>query len=213
MKTKSLGTFAIFILALLMLGEAVAPAFAEQSVIIPCRFTAVALSSTSTGNVWWSADNTILHVRGVTAKWGLFTGPVVMIGTAENSVDFDFNTKTGEGNAISTWYMTFFAPINYYTSLPTGNPNPYGLGTLDGKETKKVTSIFGVVAGTGFMAPGDAIGSLIATHGTGDFEKAKLSADTISKPTLEGDTWGEYVFIGWNGIPPPVATGVLTFHS
>ena len=211
----------VSVLALLMLLTIATPVFAEKPTVVPCRFTMVGASfaGVSPGKVWWTDDNTILHVRGARANGLLFISPTVQIGTMENVVDLDYNKQTGKGNAVETWQMTFIAPVNYYTGQPTGTPNPYGLGTLEGITNDKVTSIFGLVTGEGVMLPGDVTGFLVATHGTGDFEKAKLSADIIGRPTLlpsppyPPNEWDEFVYVGWDGTSPPVPTGVLTFYS
>ncbi len=213
---------AVLVMAFLMALTIVAPVFActkEKTTIVPCRFSMVAAGDSSPGRVWWTNDNTVLHVRGATVKGLIFLSPSVQIGTSENSVvSLDFNTKTGEGYAIETWRMTFIAPINYYKGQLTGAPNPYGLGTLKGMIIDRVTSIFGLVTGTGFMLPGDVKGHVLAMQGTGDFEKAKLSADVIGHPTLlpsppyPPNSWDEFVYVGWDGVTP-IATGTLTFYT
>jgi hypothetical protein len=207
------------LLLLLSLAMPVLACNREKPTVVPCRFTMVGGPNYEPGNVWWTADNTILHVRGATADDMLFQGatPVpIQIGTSKNTiVSFDFNTKTGEGFAIIICQMTFIAPINYNTGQPTGNQNPFGLGTLKGMIIVKVTSLLG----QGFTVPGDTEGHLLAAQGTGDFAKATLSAYVIGKPTLlpsppyPPNFWDEFIYVGWDGSTPPVATGVLTFFN
>ena len=191
--------------------------------IVLCRFNAVLDDVLDEGKVWWTCDNTILHVRGAVTEFDLMYvlsyGPPLpitwVIGTMEAVTDFDFNLKTGKGKAVTTWAMTFSPPINMLTGKLVGQPNPIGLGTLKGKSIDKVTSIYGVVAGSGEMLPGDATGFLVATHGTGDFKNAKLVADTISQPfylPAPYNEWTKRIFVGWDGTLPAVPTGVLILH-
>jgi hypothetical protein len=185
------------------------PVFAckrEKTTVVPCRFTAVASGAPSLGKVWWTCDNSILHVRGATESWGLFLNPGVQIGTMEDVIYFDFNTKTGKGYATEIWQMTFIA-------------GPYGVGTLEGIAIDKVTSLYSAVTGYDIPLSGDFTGHIVAFHGTGDFEKATLSANVIGEPFLlpsppyPPGSWDERIFVGWDGTSPPVATGRLTFHG
>jgi hypothetical protein len=194
--------------------------------VVLCRFNAVLDHVLDEGKVWWTCDNTILHVRGAVSEFSLvyvisYGAPpavpptVWLIGTMEMITNFDFNTKTGKGNAFQTWDMTFLPPANYPVTTPVNQPNPIGLGTLKGKSIDKVTSIYGVVAGSGEMLPGDATGFLVATHGTGDFKNAKLMSDTTSQPyqlPAPPYPWAERILVGWDGTLPAVPTGVLLLH-
>ena len=203
------------------------PVDAAKPTVVNCRFNATTESGSDPGKVWWTGDHTILHVRGAVSELSLLyfldygnppTMPpnVWLIGTMVTVTDFDFNTKTGQGNAVKSWTMTFVAPTKFPTSVPVGKPNPVGLGTLEGKEISKVTSIYGVVTGQEIWMPGDATGFVIATHGTGDFEKAALMAETTSYPIFVPppfNLWTEDILVGWDGALPAAATGVLTFHK
>ena len=60
-----------------------------------------------------------------------------VIGTMEAATYFDFNLKTGKGHAVTTWAMTFLPPINMLTGELVGQPNPIGLGTLQGKSIEQ----------------------------------------------------------------------------
>jgi hypothetical protein len=187
--------------------------------VVHCRFNAVLDDVLDEGKVWWTGHNTVLHVRGAVSEFDLLYvlsyGPPPMtwvIGTMEAATDFDFNLKTGKGNVVTTWAMTFLPPINMLTGKLVGQPNPIGLGTLQGKSIDKVTSIYGIATGSGEMLPGDATGFLVATHGTGDFKNAKLMADTIWEPfylPAPYNEWTERIFVGWDGTLPAVPTGVL----
>jgi hypothetical protein len=214
-------TVIVLFMAFLMALTIAAPVSAcnrAKTTVVPCKFTMVGGPDYEPGKVWWTNDNTVLHVRGAAGSDLLFQGATavpVQIGTSENTiVSLDFNTRTGEGFVIEICQMTFIAPINYYTGQPTGSPNPYGLGTLKGIIISRVTSLLG----HGFMVPGDTEGHLLAMQGTGDFAKATLSAGLIGKPTLlpsppyPPDMWDEFVYVGWDGVTP-VATGTLTFRT
>jgi hypothetical protein len=190
--------------------------------VVRCSFNAVLEHVLDEGKIWWTCDNTILHVRGAVSEFSLVyvisygTPPAVpptvwLIGTMEMITNFDFNTKTGKGTAIQTWDMTFSPPKNYPSYTTVNEPNPIGLGTLKGKSIDKVTSIY-VVAESGEMLPGDATGFLVATHGTGDFKNAKLMSDTTSQPyTLPAPPYllAERILVGWDGNLPAVPTGIL----
>jgi hypothetical protein len=195
--------------------------------VVLCSFNALLENVLDAGKVWWTCDNTILHVRGAVSEFSLVyvisygSPPTVLptvwlIGTMEMVTDFDFNTKTGKGNAFQTWDMTFSPTKNYPSYTPVNEPNPIGLGTLKGKSIDKVTSIYGVVAGSGEMLPGDATGFLVATHGTGDFKNGKLMSDTTSQPYRLPPPvpypWAERILVGWDGTLPAVPTGVLLLH-
>jgi hypothetical protein len=190
--------------------------------VVLCRFNAVLDDVPDEGKVWWTGHNTVLHVRGAVSEFDLMYvlsyGPPPMtwvIGTMEAVTDFDFNLKTGKGKAVTTWAMIFLPPINMLTGKPVGQPNPIGLGALRGKSIDKVTSIYGIATGSGEMLPGDVTGLLVATHGTGDFENAKLMADTIWEPfylPAPYNEWTERILVGWDGTLPAVPTGVLILH-
>lgn len=170
-------TLAVLTLTLLMLCPALAPALAAQPTTVPCNFFMMAMSSDTIGDdgkVWWTGDGTILHVRDRISYAGLFAyvnSKIVMIGDAEVTTDFNFNTITMEGTAIRIFKMTFFDPVKYPSREIAGVDNPYGIGTLTAKAVLKATSLYHNAQ------PGYFTGLLVATHGIGDFGKAKLTAD------------------------------------
>jgi hypothetical protein len=151
---------------------------------VDCYFSAVVLEDLNNGKIWWTGGDTILHVRGLTKLVGLFYGPI-WIGNATITTDYCFNTRSGKGIFIRSWEMTFFQPLNWPSKTPASIPNPYGIGTLEGIEVGKATSILFQIVGTSVelaSSPCDYTGKLVATHGTGDFKKATLSADTLGFP-------------------------------
>jgi hypothetical protein len=162
-----------------------------------------AFANLDPGESWWTGGGTIFHVRGRTATVGIFSAPTILIGEAVGVTDLDFNTKTGEGNAIRTYSMTFYSPVNWPSLTPANIPNPIGIGTLEGKAVLKATSLY-----LNAQA-GDFTGLFVATHGTGDFENAKLMAELEGHPfTLPSPP-----------APPGITTirifltGELTFHE
>ena len=179
-------TVIVLAMALSMLCLTFAPALALKPTVVPCSFTMVALQNLEPGESWWTGDGTIFHIRGRTASVGILTSPTLMVGMAVGVTDMDFNTKTGEGNAIRTYSIEFFEPVIFTRNppyAPTGVPNPFGIGTLEGKAVLKVTSLYNN------LNAGDFTGLLVATHGTGDFENAKLVADLEGHPfTIPGTT-------------------------
>jgi len=191
--------------ALIMMASSVAPALAAKPTTVPCSFTLAAFSNLDPGESWWTGDGTIFHVRGRTASVGIFprNNPALLIGEAVGVTDLDFNTKTGQGNAIRTYTMTFYSPVNYPSRTPAGVPNPFGIGTLEGMAVLKATSLY-LNANAG-----DFTGLLVATHGTGDFENAKLMAEleghpfTLPSPPFPPGTTTIRIFL----------TGELTFHE
>jgi hypothetical protein len=245
-----LSTFfaALILVASVNAGECCCPRWCQRAkpTVVNCRFSAATEAVVNQGKVWWTGHDTILHVRGLVTELSLLyfldygdpttmppVNPTVwLIGTLETMTNFDFNTKTGKGIAVSDWTMTFVEPTYFTTDIPVGEPNPVGLGTLEGKEVSKVTSLFdyplnfkvvppGVfLPGDEVIMPGDATGFVVATHGTGDFEKATLMAKTTSYPTyvenfmgIGLDFWTEDTLVGWDGVLPATATGILMFHK
>ena len=207
----------VLALSLSMIFAVVAPVMASKPEVIPCGFTASTIHDVTDGTFWWTGDGTILHVRGLTKQMAFTSGAIpntINYGFATITTDYDFNTKTGEGTYVRTWEMTFVTPYYYYKSgnPPAGFPNPYGVGTLEGKEVGKATSIFYQINGGTSLSLADFTGKLVATHGTGDFEKAKLSADTLGYPFGPPNMPPVIVRINvGNTIYEP--TGILTFYE
>jgi len=202
----------VLALAMLMTFAAVAPAMAVKPSVVDCCFRAATKADLDYGEFWWTGGDTILHVRGLTKLMSLFYGPTLKIGEAIISTDYDFNTKTGKGNFVRTWEMTFFEPVIFPSMKPAGIPNPYGIGTLEGKEVGEATRIFFQIPGGTGLSLADFTGKLVATHGTGDFEKAKLMADTLGFPLPPPPMKPLFVAIDVGGtLAEP--TGELTFHG
>lgn len=119
--------------------------------------------------------NEILVVKDEVIAWDLYRSPpgspgTVQIGTATTTVNLQFNSNTGKGNALIQISLTF-------TEVDTAK-NPYGIGTLDGILYAELTSMHP----TWDVVPGDGTGFIVATQGTGAFENAKLTADVVLSP-------------------------------
>lgn len=168
--------------------------------------------------VWASNDGTVLHSRGTTISTYIARSPPgapgsVRIGTTTAISDFVFDTVSGTGtlNMKITVSLTTSNNINY--------PNPYGVGTLEGTLTAEVTSLNPYVSPDVCPLPGDAQGYFVATHGTGAFENAKLSADVTMSPGIGiGGTSTapitigiEYMFVGHH-TTHLYNEGTLTLH-
>jgi len=165
--------------------------------------------------VWTSDDGTVLHSRSTTIATYIARSPpgapgTVRIGTTSAVSDFVFDTVSGTGT------LNMKITIALTTSSNALYPNPYGVGTLEGTLTAEVTSLNPYVSASICPLPGNAQGYLVATHGTGAFENAKLEADVTMSPgsvtTPTGITIGiEYMFFGHH-INHLYNDGTLTFH-
>jgi hypothetical protein len=199
------------LLTLIVALMVVTPVSAVKPSVVDCYFRAATKADLDYGEFWWTGGDTILHVRGLTKLMALFYGPTLKIGEAIVTLDYDFNTKTGKGNFVRTWEITFFEPVIFPSMKPAGIPNPYGIGTLEGKEVGEATRIFFQLGGGTSLSLSDFTGKLVATHGTGDFEKAKLTADTLGFPLPPPPKVPLFVTIDVGGsLAEP--TGELTFH-
>jgi hypothetical protein len=206
------------LLTLILALMVVAPVNAcKPTKVVPCGFTATTIHDLDYGISWWTCDGTILHVRGLTKYTAFFAGAppnTVNYGFATITTYYDFNTRIGKGVFIRTWEITFVEPYFYYKpgNPAAGFPNPYGIGTLEGIEVGIATSIFYQLNGGTSLSLADFTGKLVATHGTGDFEKAKLSADTLGYPFGPPNMPPVLVRINvGNNIYEP--TGKLTFYG
>ena len=203
---------AVLAFAILLMCAAVAPVMAIEPAVVDCYFRAATKADLDDGEFWWTGGDTILHVRGLTRLDALFYGPTLKIGEALIITNYDFNTKTGKGNFIRTWEITFIEPVIFPSGNPAGIPNPYGIGTLEGKEVGVATRIKFQIPGWAGLSLCDFTGKLVATHGTGDFEKAKLMADTVGFPLPPPPFKPLFVGIDVGGsLAEP--TGKLTFHG
>jgi hypothetical protein len=186
----------VLALALVVMFAMVAPAMACKTAtkpeVVPFGLTAAMIHDIADGTFWWTGGGTTLHVRGLTKEMAFLVGAIpntVNYGFATITTDYVFNTATGKGIYTRTWEMTFVTPYYYYKpgTPPTGNPNPYGIGTLEGIEVGKATSIMYQLKGDGSfneatLSLADFKGILVAAQGTGDFKKAILLADTLGYP-------------------------------
>ncbi len=185
----------------------VVPVFVSSSnpSLVPVSFTP--------DKVWASDDGTVLHSRSTTISTYVSRSPPgtpagsVRIGSITGVSDFVFDTVTGTGT------LNMKITISLTSTDPT--KNPYGVGTLEGTLIAKVTSLNPYVSASVCPLPGDAQGQIVATHGTGAFENAKLVADVTMTPgtvTQSGLTLGiEYMFVGHHA-NHLYNEGTLTFH-
>jgi hypothetical protein len=170
--------------------------------------------------VWTSDDGTVLHSRNTqittyiahtpsnlasgTVRWGYMT--------AVSNFVFDTKTSTGTYTMKITLDLT-----DSFGTNGAGNPNTYGIGTLEGTLVAEITSLNPYVNPTlNCPMPGNGQGHFIATHGTGAFENAKLSADVTLETqdlVVGGAHIGiEYLFIGHHA-NHLYNDGTLTFHQ
>ncbi len=166
--------------------------------------------------VWTSDDGTILHSRYTEISTYVARSPqgqagTVFIGTMTAVSNFVFNTvsQTGTLNMKITIALT--------TSSNPTYPNPYGVGTLEGTLTAAVASLNPRVdTSIDCPMPGNAQGNFVATHGTGAFENAKLSADVTMNPGVVNqgpvNLGIEYMFFGHH-FDHLYNQGTLTFHN
>lgn len=189
----------------LFFGLIVSSGYAAKPIVVDdVWFVAFLIPSGDAGDVSWTGDGTILH-QEVSLEWIVFRSvPPASpgsnpIGSMTTEMDYTFNTKTGEGNAIFKVIIT----------LDEADPvkNPYGIGTLDGVAIAKATSNNALR-----NVPGDATGSLVCTKGTGAFMDAKLKADFYVIPHPMGIPSG-YIFFGAHPANAPDALGDLTYHN
>ncbi len=185
----------------------VVPCFASSSnpSVVPVSFVPE--------KVWTSDDGTVLHSRSTTISTYISRSPPgtpagsIRIGTMTAVSDFVFDTVSETGTLNMKIMLNF-------TSTNTTR-NPYGIGTLEGTLTAEVTSLNPYMSASICPLPGDAQGYLVATHGTGAFENAKLDADvtmSFCSTTASGITLGiEYMFIGHHA-NHLFNDGTLTFH-
>ena len=171
---------------------AILPAYAAKPTVVDddVWFVWSLTSGATTGDTGtWTGDGTILH-RDATISWNLMRSKgapgSTPIGTVVSQVDFMFNTKTGEGNAIIKATMTF-------TELDK-EKNPYGVGTLECTAVAKLTAMNSKWP---LLVPGYGSGFIVSTHGTDDFENAKLTADLLFCPIPPtGTTMTQGIFFG-----------------
>lgn len=153
---------------------------------------------TEMGKTWWTGGDTILHMKGRLRDWGVFRSPPeeppgsFLIGSMTTLIEtFAFNTKTSKGRLV--------LKVTISLTETDIELNPYGVGTLEGTMVFEVTDLGAV------PSPGDGAGFVVATHGTGAFENAKLTADVV----MESDP-GKFIFFGthWN----VNGVGTIVYH-
>ena len=202
-------------------------------------FGCLALSVTD-GDKTMTGDGTVIHNKGIESVFGLFyktpsMSAAVNIGHMHCVTNFEFvitgtETKTlriGGVDTLVTYYVGEGVTTGKWTIIfgenSQGNPttvNPFGIGTIEGISVSKVTSTYT----TADWFPGESKGLLVATHGTGDFENAKLMSDytgysIVSAPL--GNIRVPRITVGFDGSTSAlpgfpldgIGTGVLTYHK
>ena len=214
------GLIVAFLSAIVAPTYAAAPTVVEDVwFVIPVFVSSTDLSKVPVNftpdKVWTSDDGTVLHSRSTTIATYIARSPPgaagsVRIGTTTAVSDFVFDTVsvTGTLNMKITIELTPSSKPEY--------PNPYGVGTLEGTLTAKVTSLNPYVPASICPLPGNAQGYFVATHGTGAFENAKLTADVTMLPRTATNPAGviigiEYMFFGHH-MDHLYNQGTLTFH-
>jgi hypothetical protein len=172
--------------------------------------------------VWTSDDGTVLHSRNTQISTYIAHTPndvppgTIRWGTMTAVSNFVFDTLTNTGTYTMKITLSLAAATSsLQTQYPAANyPNTYGLGTLEGTFVAEVTSLNPYVSSSiDCPMPGNGQGYFIATHGTGAFANAKLSADVTLEPgTAAGGNIGiEYLFIGHHA-NHLFNDGAITFH-
>jgi hypothetical protein len=212
-----------FALLAVFLSAMVAPAFAAAPTVINDVWFVIPIfvkSSIATvpvsiipDKVWTSDDGTVLHAMNTEISTYIARSPqgqagTVYVGLMTATSDFVFDTVTQTGT------LNMKIKIALGPSSNPAYPNPYGVGTLEGTFTAVVTSLNTLVASNiNCPMPGNSQGYFVATHGTGDFENAKLTADvTMNQGTALGGALGiEYMFVGHH-FGHTYNEGTLTLH-
>ena len=213
----------------------IAPTFAAKPTTINDAWMVIPIFVKNTANpsletvvpdkVWTSDDGTVLHARNTQIETYIaHTPPGVPPGTIRWGYmiavsDFVFDTTTSTGTYTMKITLTLTATTTTDpTHYPAANyPNTYGIGTLEGTLVADITSLNPYVdPALNCPMPGNGQGYFVATHGTGAFENAKLSADvTLSTQEI---TQGpvkigiEYLFVGHHATHL-YNDGTLTFHQ
>jgi hypothetical protein len=226
---KKIAILTIFLMVVFM-SAMIAPTYAAAPTTIEDVWFVIPVfvSSTPSGGpitftadkVWTSDDGTVLHSRSTTIATYIARSPqgapgTVRIGTTTAVSDFVFDTVSSTGT------LNMKITITLATSTNPQYPNPYGIGTLEGTLTAEVTSLNPYVPVDVCPLPGNGQGYLVATHGTGAFENAKLTADvtlspgianTLATPTSPARTlFIEYLFVGHH-TTHLYNDGTLTLH-
>ncbi len=215
----TLGLMAAFLSAM------VAPAFAAAPTVVDGVWFVIPIFVKSPGvqgappvsitpDRVWTSDDGVIHAMNTQISTYIARSPPgaagsVIIGTMTAVSNFVFDTVSQTG----TFNMKM--KVTLTTSSNPAYPNPYGVGTLEGTFTAEVTSLnTRVDPSINCPMPGNAQGVFIATHGTGAFANAKLTADvSMNQGTAAGGAIGiEYMFVGHH-IDHLNNQGTLIYHK
>jgi hypothetical protein len=204
MKKNKMYIFAITLSVLMLAG--IAPfstnAATDPTVMNDVWFVGLVASS-QPGQISWT-NGTIGRNIGAIINYTLYRSPAnsgtIIIGNMIAQLDVEISNATGIGSANFTSVLTF--------SEGNSTKNPFGVGTLRGNATMKVTSLF---PGNTNPSIGNSTGTLIASQGTGAFTNAVLTMDFLTMPfpsVSTGPTQAMYF-----GTHSRVnGTGILTFY-
>jgi len=218
------------------LSAMIAPTFAAAPTVIDDAWFVVPIFVKSPGSpspavsitpdkVWTSDDGNIIHCMNTQISTYLAHTPVlpppqvsppsgsVRWGTVTAVSNFVFDKVTNTG----TYTMKITLDLKETTTTqgvdPKLYPNTYGIGTLEGTLVAEVTNL-NAASNLNCPMPGNGQGIFVATHGTGAFENAKLTADVTLEPgtAANGNIGIEYLFIGHH-INHLFNDGSITFHN
>lgn len=201
-----------FVLVAAFLSAMIVPTFAAAPTVIDdawfvipifVKHPTASVVSIDPDKVWMSDDGTVLHSRNTQISTYIAHSPsgvtagTVRWGTVTAVSNFVFDTVSNKGTYTIKITLTL---TDSFGTNGAGYPNTYGIGTLEGTLVAEVTSLNPYVdISLNCPMPGDGQGYFIATHGTGAFANAKLSADVTLEPGTAGVGGAigiEYLFIG-----------------
>jgi hypothetical protein len=224
-----------FALIAVFLSAMVAPTFAAAPTVVNDVWLVIPIFvksdyapipvSITPDKVWTSDDGTVLHSRNTEISTYIAHTPsglppgTIRWGTMEAVSNFVFDTVSNTGTFTMKITLTLTKATSNNPLYPAANyENNYGLGTLECTLVVEVTSLNPYVGpAINCPMPGAGQGQLVATHGTGAFENAKLSADVTLEPgfSIRPGVFNlgiEYLFIGHH-YQHDYNQGTLTFHN
>ncbi len=153
--------------------------------------------------------NGVTHIEA-NNTWAVMRSPqtagTVQIGIATSQLVCDFSNVTSTG-AASYKFLLNLTETN-------STKNPYGVGTIGVSATVALTSLGTPTFGLNIY-PGNGIGTLTSTTGTGAFASAKLYGDLVMNPLFVGpllsaNGYTEALFFGTHARVS--GTGVLVYY-
>lgn len=224
----TIGLMVVFLSAMVAPALAAAPikiddAWLVLPIFVKSNVASMPVSITP-DKVWTSDDGTVLHSRNTQISTYIAHTPkevpagTIRWGTLNAVSNFVFDTTTNTGTLTMKITLTLTeASSSKEKDYPAAKyPNTYGFGTLEGTLVAEITSLNPYVDSTiNCPMPGAGQGHFVATHGTRDFENARLSADvTLSALSVDTGTvhlGEEFLFIGHH-FDHLYNDGTLTFH-